>query len=156
MNMTSTTTYSQRIVAIPPMSSINLSPQDIGLKARHSTLNGLNYSDYTLLNPVLPYLVEKGILIEKKKKYEINGKMIKKGDRFELPKLDASPISVYLTYSLDEGQSATQSMKIDFFVHKVIVYDGYDSSGMSFNKDQSPLYIYVYSNFLHKRQLQDN
>lgn len=123
----STTTFSQRIVAIPPMSSKSLPAMSIeeGQELLENTLA----AKYRLFNKIIdqyvPYFLEIGLLKEKKDKYTIPN--LSRGEKIDIPvDLDVIPLSAFLTYSLDENLTTTSSMKMDFCLRQIMGYDDHD------------------------------
>lgn len=115
----STTIYSQRIVTIPPKGTLSLEPQDIGMSYRYNR----KISDYLIYHCYFPFFIQKGLVEEKDKYYSVEFNKLKIGESIDVPMQDDNPFSVHLTYSFDEQQKATQSMRQDFYLRKLIGAD---------------------------------
>ena len=122
----STTIYSQRIVTIPPKGTISLEPQDVGL-SYHDPKYKVSYmkkmSDYLVMQCYLPFFLQKSLVEENDKYYAVEFDKLKIGESIDVPMQDDNPFSVHLTYSFDEQQKATQSMRQDFYLRKLIGVD---------------------------------
>ena len=100
-------------------------------------------SDYLVYQCYLPFFLQKGILEDKGKYYTVEFDKLKIGESIDVPMQDDNPFSVHLTYSFDEQQKATQSMRQDFYLRKLI---GADDKGFldridfeGFDLSQKPL-----------------
>lgn len=106
-NSTTSTTYSQRVIAIPPMSSVNLPPQYMyGQEAKIIT-KGLKQDGNGEMYVRFPKSSEKGIMHF--------------GDRYSY-NADNSPLqfSCVLTYSADEVCSSSKSMTSYLYLRELI------------------------------------
>ena len=117
---TSTTTYSQRVISIPPMASVSLDPQSIGrghlfeAVGRHRFFRNIEMSCYD-------YFMSKGNIKKKKECDEIRFEDLKRGEKIDIPQMkDVTPLSVYITYSYDEMITQTQNMRIDFYWRQIL------------------------------------
>lgn len=147
----STTVYSQRIVTIPPKGTLSLDPQDIG---RSFHRYGLLKPNESMAIPwaiqcYLPFFLGKGFVEEKDKYYGFEFEKLKIGESIDVPMQNDLPFSVHLTYSFDEQQKATQSMRQDFYLRKLV---GADDTGTSdridfegFDLSQKPLLYLIRS-----------
>ena len=121
---TTTTTYSQRIISIPPMASVELEPMDIGQGYAWENGEWRYYDD--IIKGVIPVLTEKGFVKEKKKYYDLDYSTLKRGDKVEMPVPEGTcPLSAFFTYSFDENLNATQTMRMEFYLRQIM---GSDSS----------------------------
>ena len=121
----STTFYSQRIVTIPPKGTLSLEPQDLGQSYFQG--GGIQKIYESLaIQCYLPFFLEKGFVEEKDKYYGFVFEKLKIGESIDVPMLNDLPFSVHLTYSFDEQQKATQSMRQDFYIRKLV---GADDTG---------------------------
>ena len=107
-NLNTKTTYSQRVVSIPPMSSLILDPMNIGHGFTWVTATKREFNN------------ELGEACHLKD--YVPDKLLR-GEIINIPQPENSPLAVYLTYSFDEDMSATQSMRIDFYIRQVMGYD---------------------------------
>lgn len=115
----STTTFAQRIVSIPPSSSITLEPKDIG--------------EELIKKHFLPFSIEKGLCEEEKKSYDINffHAIHGRGEKMDIPEPETScPLAIFITYAYDETMSSVLSMRMDFYVRQVLGAN----MDLSFNK----------------------
>lgn len=120
--VSSQTTYSQRIVSVPPLSSLSLDPQRAGISMYY--IGGMT-STYkvssSIVNQCIPFFVEKGILKEKKKYYEFNYGKVRYGEVIDIPKPSGiAPLSVHITYAMDEQLTLTQSLRAAFYLRQVM------------------------------------
>ena len=145
MNQSSTTTFSQRVIAIPPMSAKSLEPQGIG---EEKVFNGLNNGwDYnnSIVKSIIPTFLEKGYA-QMVKGYP---KMMNfcRGQIINLePDANSSPLSALVTYSADEQFSSTKSLQIEFYVRQIMGYNNLKYV----NFKQCPL-LFFYSSTSHYR-----
>ena len=149
-NTSTTTTYSQRIISIPPMSSISLDPQDIG---QGEDNNNKNEQKYEILKPYIPFLLKNDYMSESKKSYRINMERWKRGQKLDLPIVEnAAPLSVHLTYSLDEQLSSTQSMRADFYLRQIMGANrhGINVDFTKIDKSQDPFIFCSTNDYLKK------
>ena len=115
------TTYSQRIVSIPPMSSLALDPMEIGEGITYVTASKLE-CQAAIEVAYNSYFKEQNF-----KETEYWGgikvylpKNLCRGESINIPPLDnVNPLGAYVTYSFDEGMNATQSMRIDFYIRQL-------------------------------------
>ena len=89
--------------------------------------------------------------------YTLNDIYLKIGESIDVPMQDDNPFSVHLTYSFDEQQKTTQSMRQDFYLRKLIGADdkGYlDRIGRidfeGFDLSQKPLLYLIRSRRIKK------
>ncbi len=119
---TSTTTYSQRIVVIPPMASVALSPMSIGEERESPTPNARQELRHKILDAYIPYLLENGFFEQKKDKLAVVD--LKRGQKIDIPaNLDASPLSVHITYSFCEDVSVVNSMRMNFCLRQIMGFN---------------------------------
>lgn len=130
---TSTTTYSQRIVSIPPMATISLEPHEIGEEPEISYIN---------------YFKSKQMVKENKRYYEICFENLKRGEKVDIPQLkDVTPLSIHITYGLDEMMRQSQNMHIDFYWRQVLGIGGNVWKNIDFQK--CPLIFTVSGNSIN-------
>ena len=117
---TSTTTYSQRVISIPPMASVSLEPQSIGrghifeAVGRHKYYNNIEMSCYD-------YFRDKGQITKKKNCDEIHFDGLKRGEKIDIPQMEnVTPLSVHLTYSSDEMISQPHNMRVNFYWRQIM------------------------------------
>lgn len=143
MKQSSTTTFSQRVIAIPPMSSRSLDPQGIG---EGEVFNGLNNGwdyNHSIVKSIIPVLLER--------RYANMDKGYPKMDNFCRgqiinlePDDNSSPLSAFITYSTDEQFSSTSSMHMDFFVRQIMGFNNLKNV----NYKQCPL-LFFYQTTSH-------
>ena len=107
-----TTTYAQRIIAIPPMSTKQLTPQQIFPMGCESLYGNLIYVQKYDKNTFLASI-----------KFENKNDELKAGET-RLFEENNSPINFgsYITYSFDENCTITNHLNAGFYVHEVIGY----------------------------------
>ena len=117
---TSTTTYSQRVISIPPMASVSLEPQSIGrghifeAVGRHKFYRNVEMSCYD-------YFKDKGQIVKKKNCDEIHFDGLKRGEKIDIPQMEnVTPLSVHLSYAFDEMISQPLNMRIDFYWRQIL------------------------------------
>jgi len=121
-NMNTTTTYAQRIVIIPPMSTLTLPGQNIG-KSYDATLHrngrkiGLESDFLTCLAPVL---MAQGLTEDDGRFYNVCFDKLKVGEMIDVPIQQSAPLTVHLSYSFDESQKNHQSIRSEFYLRKLI------------------------------------
>ena len=121
-NLSTRTTYSQRIVSIPPMSSLALDPMEIGQGITYVTSSKFE-CQAAIEVAYNSYFKEQNF-----KETEYSGgvkvylpKDLKRGEKINIPPIDnVNPLGAYVTYSFDEAMSATQSMRIDFYLRQLL------------------------------------
>ena len=117
-----TTVYSQRVVSIPPMASISLTPIDFyGLIQKKNTANQV-FSN--LILKYAPFFVSLGILKDKGYYYSINRHEMRRGQIVDIPRIPGNEISIHITYSFDENFISTQSIRTNFYVSQIIGREG--------------------------------
>ena len=106
-NSTTNTTYSQRVIAIPPSSSVNLPPQYFYGKEKRNVTRGLIQSNYGEMYILFPKDSEKGIMHF--------------GDRYSYTE-DNSPLqfSCVVAYSIDETCLSTKSITSYMYLRELI------------------------------------
>lgn len=109
-NTNSTTTYSQRIVSVPPMASISLSPQPIEWQELGK-----------IKRTYLDHFEQLGMVSEEKRSYKITLPDFHRGDRVDIPApANGAPISIHITYSMDEELSQTRSMRSGLYIRQFL------------------------------------
>lgn len=113
---TATTTYAQRVLAIPPMSSKTLEPQLLFVKLG-TFCKGLEIDESNSLN----WTPEFALPCEKDKEY-------KNGEEHNYEEV-TSPIkfSVYITYSTSETFEQTENARLDLYLRKIV---GFPKTGL--------------------------
>ena len=142
---TSSTTYSQRIISIPPLSSLSLEPKSIGQG------NTFTETYHEIMKAYVPYLLENGLVTENKDSYILSFKDMKRGEFVTIPNLpNINPLSAFITYSSDENMTDTHSMRMDFYLRKVLGCDN-NLSRVNFkliDMSRCQFFFYLYlSNF---------
>lgn len=119
--------YSQRVISIPPMASLSLEPQNIG-QGRTWVTTRNSAAEYDIIKAYMPYLMENGYAYEKKNAVFLFDKL-EKGGKVDIPFMpEINPLSVHITYSLDEKITTSQSMHMDFYLRQVLRGDNWDYS----------------------------
>ena len=128
---TSTTTYSQRVISIPPMASVSLAPQ----------------SFYHIEMSYFEFFMEKGMVTRKKNSDQIRFEDLKRGEKINLPQVaDITSLSVHISYAFDEMISQPHNMRIDFYLRQVLGIQFWDLNPWnSIDYSKCPL-IYLDSN----------
>ena len=106
-NSTTSTTYSQRVIAVPPMSSVNLSPQYLYGNEERTVIKGLCQGKYGIMYIAFPKDSEKGLMCF--------------GDRYSYTD-DNSPLqfSCVIAYSTDETCLSTKSITSSLYLRELI------------------------------------
>ncbi len=118
--------YSQRVIAIPPMSSLSLAPQEIGQGNTWVTTRN-SVSEYDIIKSYMPYLIENNYAKDEKRIVQLFNDL-EKGGKIDIPLLpDVNPLSAHITYSLDEKITTSQSMHLDFYLRQVLRGDNWDT-----------------------------
>lgn len=106
-NSTTSTTYSQRVIAVPPMSSVNLPPQYFYGKEKRTVTKGLCQDKYGGMYILFPKDSEKGLM--------------RFGDRYSYT-ADNSPLqfSCVIAYSTDETCLSTKSITSFLYLRELI------------------------------------
>lgn len=124
MSQNSTTTFSQRVISIPPMSSRSLDPMDIG---EGQIFNGFNngaiQGNHDIVKHIIPTLIDKNYaeMVD-----DIpTMKSFKRGYKINLEPISESPLSAFFTYSTNEQFSSTYTFKIDFYVRQIVLYTNF-------------------------------
>ncbi len=106
-NSTTSTTYSQRVIAVPPMSSVNLSPQYLYGNEERTIIKGLCQGTYGIMYIAFPKDSEKGLMCF--------------GDRYSYTD-DNSPLqfSCVIAYSTDETCLSTKSITSSLYLRELI------------------------------------
>lgn len=105
-----TVTYSQRVISIPPLASITLDYKDIGKYLR---------------NAYIPILKQKGLLKEHRTSYSCMSKEHKVGETCDLPQPEGTkPLELFVTYALDEGLAATNSLRMGLNLRQFFYFNG--------------------------------
>ena len=119
--------YTQRVISIPPMSSLSLEPQNIGQGDTWVTTRN-SVAEYDIIKSYMPYFTEKGYSQEKKNSIFLFDKL-EKGGKVDIPLMpEINPLSVHITYSLDEKITTSQNMHMDFYLRQVLRGDNWDYS----------------------------
>ena len=106
-NSTTSTTYSQRIIAVPPMSSVNLPPQYFYGKGARIVTKGLKQAEYGRMFVLFPKDSKRGIMHF--------------GDRYSYT-ADNSPLqfSCLIAYSTEETCLSTKSITSNLYLRELI------------------------------------
>ena len=106
-NSTTSTTYSQRVIAVPPMSSVNLPPQYFYGKEERTVTKGLKQDKYGEMYILFPKDSEKGLM--------------RFGDRYSYT-ADNSPLqfSCVIAYSTEETCLSTKSITSNLYLRELI------------------------------------
>ena len=106
-NSTTSTTYSQRIIAVPPMSSVNLPPQYFYGKGVRNVTKGLKQAENGSMYVLFPKDSKKGIMHF--------------GDRYSYT-ADNSPLqfSCVIAYSTEETCLSTKSITSNLYLRELI------------------------------------
>lgn len=76
----------------------------------------------------MPYFTENGFAEEKKNSIYLFNKL-EKGGKVDIPMMpEINPLSVRITYSLDEKITTSQSMNMDFYLRQILRGDNWDYS----------------------------
>ena len=151
-NLSTTTTYSQRVVAIPPKMSLTLDPQDIGESVAWIS-NSKTSAQHIIPKAYLPYFKEKKYAVEKGTPKNpiltlFETEIAKRGDKIDLPPVDGlSPLAAYYTYSFSENFEATQSLHMDFYVKQIMGTRHTNASKGDLDISGCPLLFFTYINF---------
>lgn len=144
---TSTTTYSQRIISIPPMSSKSLEVKSIEEDYAGVNINyGGSNKKTAILKQYTGYLKEQGYLEEKSKRYDLSlPEDMLIGDKIDIPDLDdVRPLSLFITYAMDEAQTNPQSMPINFRVRQFMCIPSLTVFTKEMEYKQCPLFFYIH------------
>ena len=148
---TSKTTYSQRVISIPPMASVSLDPQSIGEghEYQRAGVSGQVYYE-NIERLYLDYLMENGYAFKEKHYDKIKFEGLKRGEKINFPPIDnITPLSVHITYALDEMLSETQSMRTAFYWRQVMGVESVSNVNKSLFKKldyrKCPLFFYVWN-----------
>ena len=136
-SVSTTTTYSQRIVSIPPASTLSLEGQLIYHTIDHPNSIPSTYTEVesSLVNQQIPQMLKSGILKEKSIYYVFEFSKLKEGEIVELPKVNKAPVAVHITYSLDKSISQAKAMRSDFYLSKIM--------GGGYSKTRSSLLLSI-------------
>lgn len=106
-NSTTSTTYSQRVIAVPPMSSVNLPPQYFYGKEERTVTKGLKQDKSGEMYILFPKDSEKGLM--------------RFGDRYSYT-ADNSPLqfSCVIAYSTEETCLSMKSITSDLYLRELI------------------------------------
>lgn len=143
---TSTTTYSQRIISIPPMSSKSLEVKSIEEDYAGENKNYGGTKKTAILKQYTGYLKEQGYLEEKSKRYDLSlPEDMFIGDKIDIPDLeDVRPLSLFITYAMDEAQTNPQSMPINFRVRQFMCIPSLTVFTKEMEYKQCPLFFYIH------------
>ena len=137
-NSSTTTTYTQRVISIPPMASVSLAPMPIEEYGKTYHYTSRQYAGA---------LEIMGALVKvKKSSTEVAFKGMKRGEKVNLTPDIASPFSIHVTYAADEALSETQSMRMGFYCRQVVGIDycSYtDDLVKQFDTLQTPLFFFT-------------
>lgn len=146
-NSSTTTTYAQRVISIPPMASVSLAPMPIEKYGKMSHYTSSQYAG------ALEFL---GALVKvKKTSTEVAFKGMKRGEKVDLTPDIASPFSIHVTYAADEGLTETQSMRMGFYCRQLVGIDRCtytDDLVKQFDTRQTPLYFFTFNPFTFNNQ----
>lgn len=124
-NSTTVTTYSQRIIAIPPMSMVALEIQDIGYSMKKKNSMFHFPLDSEILKNLTPALLQAGLVSDDGKNYKFEYQKLQIGQSIELSQTDKL-LSLLISYSYDEDVKEPKSMRMDFNIRKIM---GADDTG---------------------------
>lgn len=120
---TSKTTFSQRIVAIPPMSSKTL--DDLYIGEGTGFVNKQWFFDYHILKPYASYFIQNGYATQKKDTYQL--KDMNRGAIIDIPLIEGiNPLSVFVTYSTNESFSKSESLRLIFFLKQIMFISDFE------------------------------
>lgn len=120
---TSTTTYSQRVISIPPKASVSLEPQSIGMGHLFEAIGQHRYFENIEMS-CYDYFNEKGMITKKKDYDELRFEGLKRGEKIDIPQMEnVTPLSVLISYAFDESITAPRNMRIGFFWRQVMGID---------------------------------
>lgn len=121
-NMSSTTTYAQRIIIIPPMSTFTLPAQNIGKSYDGSGYrNGHKIGlDSDFLNCYAPFFMEHGLAEDNDKFYNFLFDKLNVGETVNMPMPADMPLTVHLSYSFEEDQKNHKSIRTEFYLRKLM------------------------------------
>ncbi len=133
-NMTTTTTFSQRIIAIPPKAVLPLEAKCFCEFEEKFGMYGKNcrISSSVILQHAAS-LLEKGLIKEDAGYYKVFRGMLKRGEVLNLPETGNDDIAIFVTYAFDEQMSNTQTMRSSLYWAQIIgdpaeYYDGFGNS----------------------------
>ncbi len=139
-----TTTFSQRVIAVPPMSSKSLDPQDIGEGSQYGGFRDEPMFMSKIIQSIIPQLI-KGGYAEKVSHYS-KMKDFHCGETIDLmPDSNATPLSAFITYGYDELLSETTPLRMDFYVRKIV---GFYDNTKKIDYSECPL-IFFYEKTTH-------
>ena len=121
-NMSSTTTYAQRIIIIPPMSTFTLPAQNIGKSYDGSGYrNGHKIGlDSDFLNCYVPFFIQRGLVEDKDKFYNFLFDKLNVGETVDIPMPADMPLTVHLSYAFEEDQKSHKSIRTEFYLRKLM------------------------------------
>jgi len=100
-------TFSQRVIAIPPKGWVTLPTQ--------------NLDRLSMVSPYLPYFLKNNIMKEMKLSYRFEFNNFKCGQKYNIPPInDLNPMTVHITYSLDENISSSRNLHIEFYLRQIM------------------------------------
>lgn len=140
-NIKTTTTFSQRIVSIPPQASLSLAPQSVFRliqgggywQGYHSDISSFVLSKHTV------FLLQNGFIKEKNGYYTMKYPKLQKGLVFDVPKKDNASVSIHITYSFDENITTTQTMRTSFYLSQIVVGNATQSESTDMMRTSSGL-----------------
>lgn len=122
-NIKTTTTYSQRIVSIPPMASLSLAPQSV-----YRVVQGGGYwqgyhSDVSsfVMKKHADFFIESGFVKEKNNYYYMNYPKRLEGEIIDVPQKDNGSLAIHITYSFDENITSSQTMRCGFYLSQIVI-----------------------------------
>lgn len=100
-------TFSQRVIAIPPRGWVTLPAQKL--------------DRVSMVSPYLSYFLKNNIMKEMKTCYRFEFEGLKCGQKYNLPVMNnLNPMSIHISYSLDENISSTRNLQIDFYLRQIM------------------------------------
>ncbi len=114
---TSTVTYNQRIVIIPPMASISLPLMGIGEGYEEDGVVITRTNEFCEAHISLFY--KAGMIDDSKKNPKIREFVMGEELDFE-EDMNINPLTTHITYSFSEDMSQTQSMRMGFYLRKIV------------------------------------
>jgi len=126
VDISSTTVYAQRIIIIPPMSTLSLPAQNLGESENYKQSKIRSH----FLISCLPAFAAKNMVEEKPRDYQFLFNVLGEGEQIEIPVPDVVPMAIHLSYSFDEGQKDVKSIRTNFYIKTLV---GFRDSGLGEN-----------------------
>lgn len=125
-DINSTTIYTQRIIIVPPMSTMSLPAQSLG--------ESENYKQSKIrskfLTSCLPAFIAQKLVEEKPRDYLFHFDALGEGELVDIPVPDVVPMSIHLSYSFDESQKDVKNIRTNFYIKTLM---GFRDSGLGGN-----------------------